>query len=1207
MTQLSHPLNRPSGLNRQKEILKDWGALAGQRLLFAGLVLLALVYLTHLGLDMATGAPLTEALPRALSKSATYIFNAGQGNLGQTAAGTITGNPAPITQTLPTLLLNSLGLLGVSLLLATVAGVALGLLAARFRGSNWSVVILATSVVGISLPSFVAAPLLQILLVQWTRYFGEPLLPLGGFGWDKRLILPALVLAARPIAQITRVTFVALLETTGQDFIRVAYSKGLRPHSVLGRHIRPNVTIPILTTVSLSLRYSLSSLPVVEFFFGWPGVGLTLLKSIVQQDYNLTAALIVSLALLLIIINLLLEMLYHRIDPRLRKTARRVQGAANAPLLTRIKDFFTNLGDSLADNPLNRRLARGKSIPLKDKWHFTAAKKQTTAPEASNKKIKAERRRAVLRGTLGNAPLLIGGAIVLALTAILFFGPQLSAHSPFTTHGLVIENGQLSVPPFEPGDTYPWGTDMLGRDMHSLILAGARQTLLLGAVVVLARMLIGVALGLLAGWSSGSRLDRLILSLSEIIAAFPTLLLVMILVLALGIRQGLRPFIIALCFVGWGEVMQYTRSQVMGVRPKLYIESAVSVGLRTPRIILSHVLPNLLPALVSIAALEMGAVLILLGELGFIGIFIGGGSLAEVSGVGVFHYSDVPEWGALLSNIRTYARAYTWLAFYPTGAFFIAILGFNLFGEGVRRLIDSVGVRVARLVNKYTLTAALLMLAGFVWAQQNTGLMTYYRRQADTFSGQNALAHVRHLSDPMLNGRALGTPGLDEAAQIIAAEFETLGLQPAGQKLTYLYQRKRAYQRLDAVPQLVIDDDQPPPLYRQDYAPFPSLYRNLGRAEGNVRFIATGPLNNNPTYNRAPPLALRGKDYSDDILLVLSAADVVSLLQTPHAGMLIVAGDESQVARNRTLYTRNPTFGIYGTNRSRGQDSPKLWITEATANRLLARSGTTVDKLRLMADNLLEDEIIEFSTPGRVSMTMDGEVVEKTPAYHVLGYLPGTAGAGERSGLLNSKLIMVVAPYDSPPLDPDGQPRLAANDNASGVAVMLEAIRTMQESGYQPYKTFLFVAYSAEGMEGGEVITTPDPQKLLQAKRGFADTLELEAVVHLRGLGAGEGSGLALSTGGGQRLANLFESAARQAGVSTTRVDEVVDLGDVFDNNPRRGGGQDAPQIELSWQGWQSTGGTPADTPEAVSEDKLERAGKMLTLALMILGRETEY
>jgi peptide/nickel transport system permease protein len=456
MTQLSHTgkptttQSSPSILIRWRDAFSDWGALTGQRLLFSALVLLSLVFLTHLGLDMATNTPLETALPRAVTKSVAYISGSLQGDLGQTTAGTITGNPTPITEALPTLLRNSLGLLGASLLLATVVGVTLGLLAARFHGSNWSTLVLSTSVIGMSLPSFVAAPLLQIMLVQYTRYFGEPLLPLGGFGWDKRIILPALVLAARPIAQITRVTFVSLTEVTGQDFIRVAYSKGLRPHAVLARHISPNIIIPILTMVSLSLRYSLSSLPVVEFFFGWPGVGLTLLKSIAQQDYNLTVALVISLALLLIIINLLLEMLYHRIDPRLRQAAHPARGRTGTPLRIRIRDFFTAIGAVLADNPIRRRLAREQAIPDRGEWDFTTARQIPASSDESDRKIRVERRRAVVRGTLGNAPLLIGGVIVLLLVWVVFFGPQLSAHSPFTTQGLIVENGQLSVPPFEP-------------------------------------------------------------------------------------------------------------------------------------------------------------------------------------------------------------------------------------------------------------------------------------------------------------------------------------------------------------------------------------------------------------------------------------------------------------------------------------------------------------------------------------------------------------------------------------------------------------------------------------------------------------------------------------------------------------------------------------------------------------------------------------
>jgi hypothetical protein len=702
-------------------------------------------------------------------------------------------------------------------------------------------------------------------------------------------------------------------------------------------------------------------------------------------------------------------------------------------------------------------------------------------------------------------------------------------------------------------------------------------------------------------------LGRLVLSLAEVIAAFPVLLLAMILILALGIRQGLAPFILALCFVGWGEVMQFTRSQMMETRPKLFIESAVSIGLRTPRIIGGHVLPNLLPALISLAALEMGAVLILLGELGFIGIFIGGGSLAEVPRVGgVYHYSDVPEWGALLSNLRTYARVYAWTAIYPTSAFFIAILGFNLFGEGVRRLVDKLGVRVTGVVNRYTVAAVLVAVLGFSWVQQHTGSVVFYRQQANTFDGQHALAYVQDLTDPAFMGRALDTPGLALTAEYIAHQFEALGLQAAGENLTYFYERSRSFQRLDTVPRLMLDDGGPPPVYLQDFTTFPSLQRNLGQAQGQVRFITTGPLTQSGAFSQGLPAALRGRDYGDEILLVLSGQDVTNLARIPRAGMLVVAQDEAEIKRNRTLFSRNPIQLIFGTNRRVGQDLPGLWISEDVANRLLDGTGYTVAALRLQAERLLKDQTIEIPTPNSVSMTIEGTVVDRIPTTHIIGHLPGTVGITEQTGLLNTQLIIVIAPYDRPPPNPDGLPRPSANDNASGVAVMLEAIRTMQESGYQPYKTFLFVAYSAEGMEGGEVVTTPDPSKLLQAKGSFVNAFELEAVVHLRGLGTGAGDSLALSTSGSQRLAKLFEAAAGQVGVKTIRVDEAVDLSMVFDNYPFRGG-QEAPQIAVNWDGWQTTSGTPADTLDKISGDKLEKAGRAVSLALMILGRETEY
>ena len=247
---------------------------------------------------------------------------------------------------------------------------------------------------------------------------------------------------------------------------------------------------------------------------------------------------------------------------------------------------------------------------------------------------------------------------------------------------------------------------------------------------------------------------------AEVLAAFPTLLLAMILILALGIREGFRPFLLALSVIGWGEIMQFVRGEVMALRPQPFIESAVAVGASTRRIISYHVFPNLLAALISLAALEMGATLMILGELGFIGIFIGGGAFAELDvGRTLYHYSDVPEWGSLLSNVRSYARAYPWTALYPALAFFIAIVAFNLLGEGLRRLINVVGVEFTRLLNRYTFAMALLLVAGFGWFRSNSGPMGYYRNQAAAFDGAQALQHVAALSGRSLRGGRWAPPG----------------------------------------------------------------------------------------------------------------------------------------------------------------------------------------------------------------------------------------------------------------------------------------------------------------------------------------------------------------------------------------------------------------------------------------------------------------
>lgn len=1185
----------------------------GQRLFFGVLVLLFIILLSFIGLDMARGVPLETAASDGLRKSVNYIGNALQGDFGETTAGGFSLLPTAVIELAPDIILRSFGLLATSLLIASFFGVLLGLWAAGKR-SGWSLLTLLLSIIGVSIPSFFAAMLLQFGVTKISQMTGEIFLPVGGFGWDKHIILPALVLAARPLAQITRVTFVTLEGIFAQDYVRTAHSKGLRQRIVISIHVFRNAAISILTTIGLSLRFSLSSLPVVEFFFGWSGLGFTLLKAISRRDDNLTVILALALGALVIFVNIVLDILYHIIDPRLADIVRRVSQDNKKSLAERFQSIYQHFKKNDPKDPigewkkktLQKQTAKaGAGSPFKKLVEKTLA---TASPEIINGRHKG-RRRAWLQATLGNLPFMFGGIIVLGLLVVIIFGPQLSPHSPYTTHGLSIEDGVFSVPPFAPDEIYPWGTDMLGRDILSLILSGAQQTLFLAFSVVLARSLIGFLAGAVAGWLNGSWLDRLIVGFAEIIAAFPTLLLAMILILAFGIRRGVQPFVIALCFVGWGEIMQYVRSEVMLIRPKLFIESAVALGARSPRIVWRHVLPNLIPSLISIFVLEMGAVLMLLGELGFIGIFIGGGAFADLDISGPpFHYSDVPEWGAMLSNVRTYVRAYSWMAVYPAGAFFVSIMGFNLLGEGIRRLIERVGVEVTRLfANRYTFFAATLIIMGFFWLRGSTGDIAFYQQQAQYFSGEQALGQVAILSNPAFEGRALGSAGLDAAANYIASEFERLGVQPAGEKATYFQTRSRSFEQLTSLPVLTVDDGGLAPHYHQDFVEYPGgYYRNLGSADAKLRFFSSGDLLDigRGTYFGANIPALDNLDFSEDILLVLSEEAENDLRRIPKAGILIVSDDPQLLQRRFTLSSRDPISTLFGTNRELGGDAPKMWISEELANRLLEGSGYNVTQLRHLSETLKQDEFFELPLQKNIHMQVEGSIQEKVDVRNVLGYIPGKAAVPGQTQL-DDKIIVVLTQYDTPPLLPNSEIPAAANDNASGVAVMLEMIRTMQESGYQPYRTFLFVAYSAEGLEGGEQVRA-DVEKFLSAKSGFSTFYEVETIVDLRGLGSKEGNKLLLSAGGSLRLANIFEAAARHVGTSTKRSGERVDISVVFEDGNTASIGEDAPRIGLLWEGWDTTSGTILDNFENVSAAHLDQSGEALSLSVMILGREID-
>jgi ABC-type dipeptide/oligopeptide/nickel transport system permease subunit len=256
----------------------------------------------------------------------------------------------------------------------------------------------------------------------------------------------------------------------------------------------------------------------------------------------------------------------------------------------------------------------------------------------------------------------IGGGIATLLLLSALLAPVLAQHPP----DLVVGEMRLQ----SPSTAHPFGTDALGRDMFSRVLFGARIAVRMATLGVSIAAVIGVALGLLAGYR-GAWLDQLLSRLMEVWLAFPSLLLAIIIVARLG--PSLRNAIVALGIVGVPSFYRLTRGCTLSERQAVYVEAARAVGASDRRILLRHILPNIAPSLVVLATMRLGVLVLAGGGLSFIGL---GAQPPQ------------PEWGALLAAGRDYMDTAPWLAIYPGLCITFTVAGFNLLGDGLQDLLD---------------------------------------------------------------------------------------------------------------------------------------------------------------------------------------------------------------------------------------------------------------------------------------------------------------------------------------------------------------------------------------------------------------------------------------------------------------------------------------------------------------------------------------
>ncbi len=299
-----------------------------------------------------------------------------------------------------------------------------------------------------------------------------------------------------------------------------------------------------------------------------------------------------------------------------------------------------------------------------------------------------------VRRGLTNVPLVIGIAGVVCIALVALFGSQLAPSDPQTQRVILFyPDGRFAAPPTPPDALFPLGTDPLGRDQLSRLLYGARLSLGATLLGLAGRAALGLGVGVLAGWRRGTP-DRILTSVTNAVAGFPQLMLALLMVVALR-EHGLVGFVIALSAVGWADLAQFVRGEVVRIRASAYVEAARALGASGMGILRTHVLRSLVPQLAGLLAIEAGSVLLLLAELGFIGLFISGGAAyVDDANQPILPIRDrAPEWGQMLAGARQDAFSHQYVALIPGLVVAGAAFAFNLLGEGLRAASDPHGAR----------------------------------------------------------------------------------------------------------------------------------------------------------------------------------------------------------------------------------------------------------------------------------------------------------------------------------------------------------------------------------------------------------------------------------------------------------------------------------------------------------------------------------
>lgn len=729
-----------------------------------------------------------------------------------------------------------------------------------------------------------------------------------------------------------------------------------------------------------------------------------------------------------------------------------------------------------------------------------------------------EPRKVPWKGIL-NPPFVLGTIIVLFLIVIVWFGPKFASYDPYITSRSVpsyydSENRVMVTPPFDPGPEYPLGTDRFGNDILSLLLFGARVTLLSCLYITGGRVLLGLILGGISGWKEGSRFDRLITRLSTVISSVPLLLSAMLMILALDIQKGVWVFAVSLSVLGWTEIAQIVRGEFIRIKSMLFVEAAEALGLTKTQIIIRHALPNVLSYLLSIAFLEMGSVLLILAELGFLGLFVGGGSRfrSDPFSPVIIQISEIPEWGAIIAQGTPFIRTYPYMVLGPAMAFFIAIVGLNAFGEGLRRIFDRWPFSTAFILKKRMVVFVGAFVAISIIIFQMTNASVSYQQVADTFSEDGVAARYQELQ---LFNNVSQDEELSPLIEYLVEKFREYEVSPGySETLTsfHYFPISSTLLRPEGEPRLVVGTRG----YFQHQSDFAFL--NMGCAgEGNQQapLLLMGSSGNNETL-----------DFSEGegkIVLMLEEGigpdQIQAALDSGVEGLLLITGAASPLDSQYEIQSEEEQACQEG-------QIPVFRVTEKSAKMMAAEAKLDWDLLSLQIRN--DEYSLDLGLDVVMSLNLGAPETVSIP--NAIGFLGGYDMDHA------DEIVMIYTTFDGLGLAEPGQEKIPDDDLAK-IAVLLEIMQTWHDNQLDPRRSVQFVIWGGEGVEEpyNELIYGLFEKNKLAAKvptnqNPYINTNPVKPAIWIEiGELSSEEGDLAYSEDSSEFLAQIFLEAAKAA------------------------------------------------------------------------------